>query len=314
MEVPPHPRGGTVTNCYMVSEDESVKISALVVKEEGFKAVVNAVKTYEWKDEDFLLASYPKNGTNFLWEIMTMLLRGTSDYIQDFKALCMMDLFPVTKLDTDNLFPSPRVLNTHYRLEALPAAFHGKKTVLVMRNPKDVCVSYFHQESKLKFEKAGEEGNVVQMTFPEYMRIFLYGQDMPFGNFFKYCEYMWTLKDKPNVHFVFYEELIKDPIGAITKVNEFMGTERSPELIAQIADATTFSKMQQGKSQQGHDNTALLNVLRVDATAMKKTLSLMFRKGKVGDWKDQFTVADNELFDAFLEQWTGGKDIPFIYV
>ncbi|XP_067940935.1 sulfotransferase 1C2A-like [Watersipora subatra] len=313
MEIPPHPRGCTVTNRFVSSEDGAIKIPALVVKDEGFVAVENAIKSYKWKDEDFLLVSYPKNGTNFLWEIMTMLLRGTSEYIQDFKAVCMMDLFPVTKLDTDNLFASPRVLNTHYRLEALPAEFHGKKTVIVMRNPKDVCVSYFHQESKMEFPKPGNENATLEMTLHEYMKIFLYGQDMPFGNFFKYIEHTWTLRNKPNVHVVFYEELVQDPVKAITKVNDFMGTGRSPEMIAQIADVTTFSKMQPAKTQQGHDNTALLNVLRMDETALKRTLALMFRKGKVGDWKDQFTVADNELFDAFLEQWTGGKDIPFIY-
>ena len=35
--------------------------------------------------------------------------------------------------------------------------------------------------------------------------------------------------------------------------------------------------------------------------------------GKIGDWKNHFTVADNELFDSVLEKWTAGKEIPFIY-
>ena len=40
----------------------------------------------------------------------------------------------------------------------------------------------------------------------------------------------------------------KDPVATIKKVNEFMGTNRSSELIQQIADATSFSKMKEGKA------------------------------------------------------------------
>jgi len=67
-------------------------------------------------------------GTHFMWEIMTMLLRGSAEYIKDPKVACMMDMFPLKK--TDAVFPSPRVLNTHYRLDVLPKEFRGRKTVL----------------------------------------------------------------------------------------------------------------------------------------------------------------------------------------
>ncbi|XP_067940732.1 sulfotransferase 1E1-like [Watersipora subatra] len=311
MEVPPHPRGSSVTNLYVSSEDGSVKIPAMVVDEGAFGEIYQALKDYKWHEEDFLLASYPKNGTNFLWEIMTMLLRGTSEYIKDFKALCMVDLFPVTKLDTDKLFASPRVLNTHYRFEALPDEFKNRKTVLILRNPKDVCLSYFHMEAKMWGMVGTSLGSTQALTLHDYIKIFLFGKDVPFGNFFQYLEYMWAQRDNPNIHVLFYEDLIMDPVGEIQKLNEFMKTKRSPELIQQIADATSFDKMQQGKSGQGHDNKALLDILKTDENTLKGTLKLMFRKGKIGDWKNSFTVADNELFDAFLKQWEGGKDIPF---
>ena len=35
--------------------------------------------------------------------------------------------------------------------------------------------------------------------------------------------------------------------------------------------------------------------------------------GGIGDWKNHFTVADNELFEAFLDKWTVSKEIPFRY-
>lgn len=35
--------------------------------------------------------------------------------------------------------------------------------------------------------------------------------------------------------------------------------------------------------------------------------------GEIGDWKNQFTVADNELFESFLDKWPIGKEIYFRY-
>lgn len=56
-----------------------------------------------------------------------MLVRDSADYIEESKHGCMIDMYPVT--ESHELVPSPRVLNTHYRLDVLPKTFRGKKTV-----------------------------------------------------------------------------------------------------------------------------------------------------------------------------------------
>jgi len=57
-----------------------------------------------------------------------MLLQGSAEYINDMKEACMIDLFSPFK--AVEIFPSPRVLNTHYRLDVLPKDFREKKTVV----------------------------------------------------------------------------------------------------------------------------------------------------------------------------------------
>jgi len=59
---------------------------------------------------------------------MMMLLQGSAEYINDMKEACMIDLFSPHK--AADIFPSPRVLNTHYRLDVLPKDFREKKTVV----------------------------------------------------------------------------------------------------------------------------------------------------------------------------------------
>ena len=67
-------------------------------------------------------------GTHLTWEIMMMLLRGSADYIQQSKVVCMLDTPACADIDTH--FPKSRVLNTHYPLDVLPNQFHDRKTVL----------------------------------------------------------------------------------------------------------------------------------------------------------------------------------------
>ena len=50
-------------------------------------------------------------------------------------------------------------------------------------------------------------------------------------------------------------------------------------------------------------NVNIINCIKIDIILV----------GEIGDWKNHFTVADNELFDSVLEKWTAGKEIPFIY-
>ena len=52
---------------------------------------------------------------------------------------------------------------------------------------------------------------------------------------------------------------MQNPVEIITKVNEFLGTNRSPELIQQIADATSFSKMKEGKKESMDSMNTHLN-------------------------------------------------------
>ena len=62
-----------------------------------------------------------------MWEIMTMLQRGTAEYIKEAKDVLMLGGAPIT--ESDKIFPSPRVINTHLRLDILPREFRGRKTV-----------------------------------------------------------------------------------------------------------------------------------------------------------------------------------------
>lgn len=79
----------------------------------------------------------------------------------------MLANVPEEKLET---FPSPRVLNTHFPFRMLPKQMKEKNTkiVLILRNPKDVAVSfYYHHLGMNIFEYEGK--------FADHLKLFMQG-------------------------------------------------------------------------------------------------------------------------------------------
>ncbi|XP_067946544.1 sulfotransferase 1B1-like [Watersipora subatra] len=299
---------------YRVSDDGKVKVPAYITRPEVYKKVKAELDEYKWIDSDYLLATYPKNGTHFAWEMMSMLLQGSADYIKQPKVILMVDIFPIS--GSEECFPSPRVLNTHYRTDVLPAEFRKAKTVVVMRNPKDTFVSsYYHEKCLNPLFNPVKHAALASLKLEDFLQKFLYNKDIDYGSYFTYTEYMWSRRAEPNVLVIFYEDLKLNAAATIQKVNEFMGTNRSPELVQQIAEATDFTRMKQAKVETKTTDSVkkVLAANPVTQGNRQKVIQQMYRKGGIGDWKNHLTVAQNEHFDAFLANWKSGKGIPFKY-
>lgn len=87
-------------------------------------------------------------GTHWVWEIVSMLLKGSAEYDKSIKEQNMIDFhFPE---EFDNL-KSPRVLNSHFTWRHLPEEIREKKCriIFLQRNPKDTVVSYYHHMKNL---------------------------------------------------------------------------------------------------------------------------------------------------------------------
>ncbi|KAF6023904.1 SULT1C2 [Bugula neritina] len=109
-----------------------------------------------------------------------------------------------------------------------------------MRNSKDVSVSFYFHMSKLlnNMIPDHEIGTMFnQMTLEEFVAGPLWSKEQPFGSYFDFIEYMWSLRTKSNVLIVFFEEIKLNAFPTIQKINEFMGTNRGDELIHEIAAA-----------------------------------------------------------------------------
>lgn len=267
----------------------------------GLKEQVEACRHLEVRDDDIFIPAFMKSGTHWLWDIVQMLLNKTTRFVPAHKESFMVDHAPTEKLAS---LPSPRLLNMHLPLKYFPPEAIKKKCKIlhVMRNPKDIFVSYFsqcqvlpilgHVDSFSNFlpMMLGENGFYLQFAWHEY-------------------ELAWEKfgKDNPGypIMYLYYEDLKEDLEKWVRKIAKFLELDVSEELIRGIAERCQIEKHREGylKEKENH----FLKDMKIDGNPV------MFRKGVVGDWKNWFTVADNERMDEWIATHMKDTNLKFRY-
>ncbi|XP_045176418.1 sulfotransferase 1A1-like isoform X2 [Mercenaria mercenaria] len=262
------------------------------------KSHIEDIRRLEIRDDDIYLATYPKCGTHWVWEILVMLKRGNAVYETKVKEAAFLDF---RSPDQVKNIPSPRVLNCHYPCKLAPKGIFKKeiKIVHVMRNPKDAFVSFYHHHKHFNSGSFISFGDYLPQMIGEYGIYQFY----PWFQYVKEWE-RFTKAHPEQILNLFYEDLKEDPVREIKKINSFLGTDRSDDLILDIAKACDFHNLKKADAE-----------VKVKESFMKDDgrPSPMYRKGQVGDWKNHFTVAQNEKVDEWLADNLIDTDLKFRY-
>ncbi|XP_021356435.1 sulfotransferase 1C2-like isoform X2 [Mizuhopecten yessoensis] len=267
-----------------------------------------AVRNFESRDNDILICSLPKTGTNWGYEIISMLVQGHATYVKGAKITGMLEA--VDDLSTLNELKSPRVLSTHVPFRHLPKQHLAKgcKIVHFRRNPKDVMVSCYNHcthDDRISHPRTSEDEEFPG-TWENFLKDQMESKHNFYDGFFKYEKEWEDAKNKnqvTSVHTVFYENLKKDPVNEIKRLATYLEVPADDELAKDIADKCSFQKF--------------LNAVLTVKTGVVKIVEggnqFLFRKGIVGDWKNWFTVAQNEQFDELLDKELKGTSLKFTF-
>ncbi|MGK7875500.1 MAG: sulfotransferase domain-containing protein [Xenococcaceae cyanobacterium] len=262
-------------------------------------------KEFTFLDGDIVVASHPKSGTTWMQNIVSLLMNGDNSEKVKGQPLYLRVPWLEGKEDPEcdwgykllEARSSQRFMKTHvYGSLVPPAMLQKAKIVYIVRNPKDVAVSYFHMHRAYRL--------LPYVPWDEFItELFLPG-NLLYGPWHKHAIYWWEMsKSRPNILFVHYEALVKELKAHIEKIATFLGKKLTVDAIEKVVEESSFTSMKANRD---------VNYSQV--WAMGHEISPFIRKGKVGDWMNYFTTAQNRLFEQKFEAWMAQSDLKIDFV
>ncbi|XP_044306053.1 sulfotransferase 2A1 [Varanus komodoensis] len=256
-----------------------------------------AENEFQVRDDDIFNITYPKSGTVWMIEILSLILNGGNPTWNQNVPNSSRAPWITSQLGLEaaqNL-PSPRLLTCHLPIQIFPKAFFSSKAKVIytLRDPRDVVVSYYHFSKMCPpFEDP--------RSFDHFLKSFLNG-NVYFGSWFDHISGWMKQKGKSNIFFISYEQLKQDLHGCVERLCHFLGRELDGTAISSVVENASFEAMQKNR---------MCNSTMLPKELMDQEKGTFLRKGICGDWKTHFTVAQSEYFDrVYQEKMQGLKGI-----
>ncbi|UYV68931.1 hypothetical protein LAZ67_6001690 [Cordylochernes scorpioides] len=256
---------------------------------------------YQPRSDDIFIASYPKSGSHWTQYIIQLLFNKGEPCksYEDFKKCSLfIDLEGVNKADNLN---NPRMLATHFPYDKCPKN-EITKYIFVLRNPKDVIVSYYYFLTGIIKDPLD-----LDSTFD----LFLEGKLM-YGDYFKYTKTWYEHRDDPNILILTYEEMKEELEKSIMKIAKFLNMEEAlkenPEIVEKVIKNCSVEETKKVLKTDTSNISKEKGEAPIPEVLKEKSNITIVRKGIVGDWKTHLTREQEERLNQRAEKELAGID------
>ena len=188
--------------------------------------------------DDVFIVSYPRSGNTW-----TRFLIANSIYQEEPVTFANIeqkipDVYKNTRRHLQRT-PRPRVLKSHEYFDP-----RYKKVIYIVRDPRDVAVSYYHFDRK---RKKFEDGYPLE----RYIARFIAGEVDDYGSW-KENVASWLAARQGTDSFLLlrYEDMLEETAGELAKVASFLGIERSPAQLARAVELSSADRMRDLEEKQ----------------------------------------------------------------
>ncbi|MDF1817252.1 MAG: sulfotransferase domain-containing protein [Immundisolibacteraceae bacterium] len=264
--------------------------------------IEHAFTGYTPTTSDVIVCSYFKSGTHWMMQIAHQIAhQGEGEYDNIYDVIPWNEgpnpLLGMPLTDPRPLQLSPtglRVIKTHAAAEYVP--YNDKaRYICVIRDPKDVFVSSFH------FIAHAMLGHL-RPSLNTWLNLYLSKQAF-WGPWAEFTASYWPWRDRPNVHFVTYEQIQHDKLSTIREIAAFMGVDLSDDELARVDQLSSYQHMKDNdhKYHQGV------------GTPFSPPAGRMVRRGKKGTSGELLSPQQQTRIDDYCRQnlIDLGSDFPY---
>uniref|UniRef100_A0A8C7T3L9 Sulfotransferase n=1 Tax=Oncorhynchus mykiss TaxID=8022 RepID=A0A8C7T3L9_ONCMY len=218
------------------------------------------VQNFQARPDDILIATYPKAGTTWVSYILDLLYFGQTTHEHQRP---IFEKVPFLELLIPLYPPGVEVLDN---LTTSPRLIKTHLPVQLL--PK----SFWEKNCRIDWNN--------------YLQRFMDGK-MVFGSWYDHVTGWWERKQTHSkILYLFYEDMVEDTGRELDRLCSFLGLSPSAEEKERVKGGVQFDNMKKNSMANYSTNPV-----------MDFKISPFMRKGKVGDWKNHFTVAQSEQFD-----------------
>jgi hypothetical protein len=257
---------------------------------ENIEFVIN----YKPENTDKFLVTYPKCGTTWTQQIICLVHNNgiPNDCDKEFVWNSFIDFKGEECIKTSL---NPRVFKIHMPFNSIP---YNKKAqyLCVLRNPKDVCVSYYYHTRHWPHHEFNGD-------FHEYFKYWIKG-DVPNDDYFQHVLSFWSHRFDDNFTFLVYEHMKNNPKEVVLKIAEFL----IEEFVLKLKENYDFVLNKVIENSTIHSMKSNLD------SVFGYSLDFLMRKGLVGDWRNYFNKEESYLVDEKVRKLFSGTGLEKLWV